>query len=386
MRIAREGHDFMNHNAARGTTDNDVFARRIQRAKAEMERQGVDFLFVTPSSDLIYLLGYPAHSSERMTLLGIPRDGEPFVVVPTLEATRLDNRKDIVDIHAWNETEAPSELTARLVEGAKGGSIGISDQTWSVFLIRLQEAMPDARFVSGTPIIRELRMVKDQQEIEHLRYVAAKTDAAWERFVETASLAGRTEQDVASELAKRIEEQGLPRPGFLIVASGPASASPHHMTSDRVIQEGDAIVFDFGSQHEHYWSDITRTVHVGEPSDEFRKVYDTVLQANEAAKEAVRPGVSCEAIDRAARDVIEQAGYGEYFIHRVGHGLGLDGHEEPYMVGGNDLPLRPGMVFSDEPGIYIPGKFGVRIEDILVCTEDGYESFNHARRDLVVMS
>lgn len=375
----------MSDPSGSGANDNDVYAQRMARAKDEMGRQGVDFLFVTPSSDLIYLLGYPAHSSERMTLLGIPRDGEPFVVVPTLEATRLENRREIVDIHAWNETESPSELTARLVEGAQGGSIGISDQTWAVFLIRLQESMPDARFVSGTAIIRELRMMKDQQEIEHLRYVGSRTDAAWNQFVATASLAGRTEQDVAAELASRIEEQGLPRPGFLIVASGPASASPHHMTSDRVIQEGDAIVFDFGSQHEHYWSDITRTVHVGEPSDEFRTVYDTVLRANEAAKAIVRPGVSCEAVDRAARDVIEEAGYGEYFIHRVGHGLGLDGHEEPYMVSGNDLPLRRGMVFSDEPGIYIPGKFGVRIEDILVCTQDGYESFNDARRDLVVM-
>lgn len=370
---------------AEHAADNEVYVRRLERARAEMERQGVDFLFVTPSSDLTYLLGYPAHASERMTLLCVPRDGEPFVVAPTLEASRLHNRSEVVDIHPWSETESPSELAARLVEGASGATVGVSDQTWAVFLLRLQQALPETTFVSGTPIIRELRMVKDEAEIELLRYVGKKTDEVWDRFVGTAKVAGRTERDVANEINAMLQEQGLDPASFLIIGSGPASASPHHMTSDRVIQRGDAIVFDFGTTWQHYYSDITRTVHVGEPSDEFRLVYDTVLAANRAARAAVRPGVTCASIDRAARDVIEQAGYGEYFIHRVGHGLGLDGHEEPYMVEGNDLLLRPGMVFSDEPGIYIPGRFGVRIEDILVCTEDGAESFNDARRDLVVM-
>jgi D-alanyl-D-alanine dipeptidase len=350
-----------------------------------MERQGVDFLFVTPSSDLTYMIGYPAHSSERLTLLGIPRDGEPFIVAPTLEANRLASRSDLLDVHAWEETESPTKLVAQLVEGAAGATIVVSDQTWAAFLLRLQGDLPDSRFAPATNVIRELRMIKDAHEIDMLREAGRKTDVVWEEFVSGARLSGRTEQHVAAELAERMRDAGMPAAGFGIVGSGPNSASPHHMTSDRVIQPGDAIVFDFGSTWHHYWSDITRTVHVGEPSDEFRKVYDTVLAANEAGKAAVKPGVACEAIDRAARDVIEAAGYGEYFIHRVGHGLGLDTHEEPYMVGGNDLPLRPGMVFSDEPGIYIPGKFGVRIEDILVCTEDGYESFNHARRDLVVV-
>jgi Xaa-Pro aminopeptidase len=368
-----------------GESGNEVYAARMSRARSVMEEQGVDFLFVTPSSDLTYMLGYPAHASERMTLLCIPRQGEPFVVAPTLEASRLNPRREIVDVHQWEETESPSELTARLVEGAEGSAIAISDQTWSVFLLRLQAALPDATFVSGTDVLRQLRMVKDAQEIEHLRYVGKLTDDAWNAFVETCTLAGKTERQAADEIRRLLREQGLGGGGFLIVGSGPNSASPHHMTSDRLIEDGDAVVFDFGTTWEHYWSDLTRTVHVGEPSEEFRHVYDVVLEANRAARAAVRPGVPCEAIDEAARDVIEDAGYGEYFIHRVGHGLGLDGHEEPYMVSGNTLPLKPGMVFSDEPGIYIPGRFGVRIEDILVCTEDGAESFNDARRDLVVM-
>ncbi|MEX1157430.1 MAG: Xaa-Pro peptidase family protein [Thermomicrobiales bacterium] len=364
---------------------NTIYRARMERAKAEMARQGVDFLFVTPSSDLTYLLGYPAHASERMTLLCVPREGEPFVVAPTLEAVRLESRSDIVDVHRWEETESPAELVARLVENAAGASVGVSDQTWAVFLIRLQEKLPDTTFTSGNNVLRELRMVKDEREIDLLREAGARADRAWERFIASSRIAGRTERDVAGDIRALMSDEGLEPGGFLIVGSGPNSSSPHHMTSDRVIQDGEAVVFDFGSPYQHYYSDITRTIHVGEPSDAFRRVYDVVLAANRAARAAVRPGVACEAIDRAARDVIEEAGYGEYFIHRVGHGLGLDGHEEPYMVDGNKLPLAPGMVFSDEPGIYIPGKFGVRIEDILVCTADGAESFNDATRDLIVM-
>ncbi|MDQ3548537.1 MAG: Xaa-Pro peptidase family protein [Chloroflexota bacterium] len=364
---------------------NAIYRARMERARAEMARQDVDFLFVTPSSDLTYLLGYPAHSSERMTLLCVPREGEPFVVAPTLEANRLDNRRDIVDVHRWEETESPSELVARLVENAEGASIGVSDQTWAVFLIRMQQQLPETTFTSGNNVLRELRMVKDAREIELLREAGVRADRAWEQFIVSSRIAGRTERDVAGDIRTLMSDEGLEPGGFLIVGGGPNSASPHHMTSDRVIQQGEAVVFDFGSPYQHYYSDITRTVHVGEPSDEFRRVYDVVLEANRAARAAVRPGVACEAIDKAARDVIEQAGYGEYFIHRVGHGLGLDAHEEPYMVGGNSLPLVPGMVFSDEPGIYIPGKFGIRTEDILVCTEDGAESFNDATRDLIVM-
>jgi Xaa-Pro aminopeptidase len=365
-------------------SNNDVYARRLERAQAEMARQDVDFLFVTPSSDLTYLLGYPAHASERLTLLGVPRDGEPFIVAPTLEASRLENRRDIIDIHRWGETDSPTRLVAQLVEGAAGATVVVSDQTWAAFLLRLQSELPETRFIPATNVIRELRMIKDEHEIQMLREAGAKADKVWEEFASGARLSGRTERDVADEISARLTAEGLPGAGFNIVGSGPNSASPHHMTSERVIQQGDAIVFDFGGLWHHYWCDITRTLHVGEPGAEFRKVYDTVLAANAAAKAATRPGVACESIDRAARDVIEAAGYGEYFIHRVGHGLGMDSHEEPYMVGGNDLPLQPGMVFSDEPGIYIPGQFGVRIEDILVCTADGYESFNHAHRDLVV--
>jgi Xaa-Pro aminopeptidase len=365
------------------------YAGRIARAQAEMERQGIDWLIISPSSDLVYMMGYPAHTSERLTALATPRrGGEPFVVVPRLEAPRLEDRDDlhdIIDRRVWDETENPIRLLAQGLGDPQGQTIAVSDQMWSGFLLKLMDACPGARFVNADAVLKELRLIKAQDEIAFMREAGRLTDEVWNEFVETATLAGKTELEVGRILAELMGKKGLGAPAFMIVASGPGSASPHYMTSTKVIQEGDAVVFDFGGNIEGYKSDITRTVHVGEPSEEFRKVYAVVDEARKAAFAVVRPGAPCESIDIAARKVITDAGYGEYFIHRVGHGLGLDVHEAPYMVGGDTTPLRPGMVFSDEPGIYIPGKFGIRIEDTVLCTEDGGEFLNNARHDLVVM-
>ena len=365
-------------------TSNHIYRSRIERVQQEMTKRDVDFLFVTPSSDLIYLLGYPAHASERLTLLGIPGDGEPFIVAPQLESMRLDDRRELLDIHVWTETESPIELVGRLVEGGEGANIAVNDQTWSGFLLGLQGEIDAEHWQSATGILRELRMVKDTNEIELLRHASKATDEAWMEFVETTKFAGRTEIDVGKDLARLMTDRGL-QTSFLISASGPNSASPHYNAGARVIQEGEPVLFDFGGRWEHYTSDVTRMVHVGEPSDLYREIYEIVLRANRAVLEGVKPGMPCEDVDKLARDVITEAGYGEYFIHRVGHGLGLDTHEEPYMVGGNDTPLAPGMTFSDEPGIYLEGQFGVRIEDLLVVTGDGAETLNHAPRDIVVV-
>jgi len=363
----------------------DVYGARHQRVREEMKKQDVDFLFITPSSDLLYLLGYPAHASERLTLLGVAQDGAFFVVVPRLEAPRLEHWRNRIDMHVWDETESPYEIVARLADGAIGQRVAISSHARASVLLEFLELMPEASFCSANTVMRTLRMIKDDWEIEQLRIASERTDDVWEEFITNATLAGRSERDVADDITNLLRKHGLMTTTFLIVASGPGSASPHHMTSDRVIQEGDSVVFDFGARWHHYTSDLTRTVHVGEPSDEYRRAYETVLRANQAALDAVHPGVPCEAIDRAARDVISAAGYGDYFIHRLGHGLGLDGHEDPYLVGGNSLPLQPGMVFSDEPGIYIPGQFGIRIEDTVVCRASGGERLNHCRRELTVM-
>jgi len=365
--------------------DTTVLARRIEAAQRLLAERSIDFLFVAPSSDLIYLFGYPAHASERLALLIIPRTGRPQFVVPVLERSRADAQASLVDIRTWEETVQPVNLVGDIVRSVPRPTIAVSDQMWSVFLVRMLEVIPDATFVSGTSVLRELRMVKDQEELDRLRWAAAMADAAWEEFVATARLTGKTERQAAEELTELRAKHGLEIHGIGICASGPNSAAPHHITGDRVIQPGDTVIFDFGGKHEHYSADVTRTVHIGEPDDEYRRVYDIVLRANEAALAAVRPGVACQDIDRAARKVITDAGYGEYFIHRVGHGLGLDGHEEPYLVEGNTLPLQVGMVFSDEPGIYIPGLFGVRIEDAVVVTEHGGERLNHCSRELTVM-
>jgi len=365
--------------------DTSVLARRIADAQRLMGEREVDFLFVAPSSDLIYLFDYAAHASERLALLIIPRSGKPQLVVPLLERSRAAGRESLVDIHTWGETEQPVRLVREVVREVSQPSIAVSDQLWSGFLVRMLETLPDASFGSATPIIRELRMTKDADEVESLRRAAAMADAAWEEFVATATLAGKTERQAAQELSTLRARHGLEVSNLGICASGPHSANPHHMTGERVIEPGDAVIFDYGGKYRHYTADITRTVHVGEPDDEYRRVYDIVLRANEAAHAAIRPGAACQDVDRAARRVISDAGYGEYFIHRVGHGLGLDGHEEPYLVEGNTLPLRAGMAFSDEPGIYIAGRFGVRIEDAVVVTPGGGEKLNHARRDLTVM-
>jgi Xaa-Pro aminopeptidase len=363
-------------------TNASVYQDRIERTQAVLRAQGVAWLFVGPGSDLVYLTGINAHLSERLNLLLLPVSGKPTFVVPRLEAPNVADKADLADIRAWEETESPAALVAAVTGGAK--AIAVGDQLHAVFLLRLQEAVPGARWTPGGPILRDLRVSKDDAELAAQREVARRTDQAWAAFLEAGPIQGLTERQAMDRLDGLMKERGV-TPMFGICASGPNSASPHYNTGERVIELGDAVIFDWGGELDGYLSDMTRTVVIGEPSAEYRTVYEIVLRANQAAFESVRPGVPCEDVDRAARDLITRAGYGEYFIHRVGHGLGLDVHEDPYLVSGNTMPLAPGMVFSDEPSIYMAGKFGVRIEDTVVCTETGAERINSAARDLVVM-
>jgi Xaa-Pro aminopeptidase len=358
-------------------------AGRLERAKAALRERGIDVLVVGPSADLRYLTGIDAHLSERMNLLVLPTEGRPAFVVPRLEASNVAGREALLDVLVWQETEAPAELVAHRV-GSSAKVAAVGDQLHSVFLLRLQEALPGLRWLPAGPVLRDLRMLKDAAEVATMREAARRTDEAWAAFVESETLVGLTERQAMDRLMRLTTERGL-EPSFGTCASGPNSAHPHHATGTRVIEPCDVVLFDWGGSLDGYQSDMTRTVVAGAPSEEFRRVYETVLRANEAAFAAVRPGATCESIDRAARRVIEEAGYGPHFIHRVGHGLGLDVHEEPYLVAGNALPLEPGMVFSDEPGIYLESRFGVRIEDTVICTEDGAERINSAPRDLVVM-
>jgi Xaa-Pro aminopeptidase len=360
------------------------YGDRLQRAQGEMARQGVDLLVVGASADLFYLIGYAGHLSERMSVLVLPRVGVPHYVVPGLEAPLLHEQRDLVEIVPWEETEDPAAKVATVAGSAARGAIAVGDELWSVFTLRLQRAMPDARWSEGGQLLRPLRMIKDEREIALLAEAARRTDDAWEEFL-TTSVIGLNEWEVRERLMALTAARGL-APTFCNVGSGPNGASPHQTASDRVVASGDALVCDWGGALEGYNSDVTRTLHIGEPEEDFVRAYEVVLSANQAALDAVRPGVPCQEVDRAARRVIAEAGFGEAFIHRVGHGLGLSLHEEPYLVEGNTLPLAEGMVFSDEPGVYFPGRFGVRIEDTVVCTAEGGRRLNEATRTLIVMS
>jgi Xaa-Pro aminopeptidase len=366
------------------TPDSSVFTNRISRAQDALREANLDALLLGPSADLTWLTGVDAHLSERLNLLILPREGEPVMVVPGLEAPLVARAAGEVRLVAWADHDTPEVIAADALRAKPGARLAVGNQLWSAFLLRLQAAVPDASWFEGTPVLRDLRMIKDQYEIDALAEAARLTDLAWEAFIQSGPIAGQTELQALQRLLDISGDKGLTSP-YGIIGSGPHSASPHHSGDQRVISEGDAMVFDWGGKVDGYLSDVTRSAHVGEPGDEYRRVYDIVKRANQAMFETVEPGIEIQELDRAARNLITEEGYGPYFLHRVGHGLGLEVHEEPYLVEGNTLPLQAGMTFSDEPGIYIEGRFGVRIEDTVLCTSEGGKRLNNATRELIVL-
>lgn len=366
------------------TADIDYYQARISKAQALLQEAGVDWLLVGPSADLVYLTSFNAHLSERLNLLIIPAEGSASLVVPTLESPLVGLAGELASMHTWNDHENPVDLVKSIIRNADGKKIAVGNQLWTAFLLRIQSELLGGTWVESVPVLRSLRMQKDALEVEHLSQAATRTDEAWEEFIVSGAISGLTESEAMGHLRALTEKRGV-KGVWGICASGPNSASPHHGTGERVILPGDAVIFDWGGRYDGYFSDVTRTVHIGKPSEEFTNVYNIVREANQATLDAVRPGVALESLDRAARDVITKAGYGKAFLHRVGHGLGMEVHEEPYLVEGNSLPLEVGMVFSDEPGVYLEGKFGVRIEDSVICTEDGGKRLNGATRDLIIM-
>jgi D-alanyl-D-alanine dipeptidase len=343
------------------------FAERRARAQREMARRGLAAMLLSPGSDLAYLTGYRIFASERLTCLVLPANAGPVLVLPELESRRATAAAPDLAQRTWRETEDPYALVASLVSGS--GDVAVADQMWALFTLRLQAAVA-RRFTLASELTRELRMRKDSVERDALRAVSQSADRAYRRIIDTA-FAGRREKDIAADLAAALRKEGHDEVAFTIVASGPNGASPHHQTGERVVAKGETVVLDFGGTMDWYCSDITRTVVAGPPAAEQVKVHDTVRRAQEAAYAAARTGATCESVDDASRKVIDDAGYGEFFIHRTGHGIGLDGHEHPYLVSGNTERLEPGMAFSIEPGIYLPGRFGVRIEDIAIVGDDG---------------
>ncbi|MET9390671.1 aminopeptidase P family protein [Streptomyces sp. NPDC006624] len=363
----------------------DDYRARMERAARTAAEAGLAGLLVAPGPDLVWLTGYtPPAVTERLTLLVLAAGQDPVLVVPALEAAdaRRAAGAPALTLRDWTDGKDPYAATAALLHPE--GRFGISDNAWALHLLALGQALPGSSYASLTESLPMLRAVKDAAELDLMAAAGAAADATFEE-VRALPFAGRREREVAADLDRCLRRHGHEQVDFTIVASGPHGADPHHEAGDRVIERGDMVVLDFGGLKDGYGSDTSRTVHVGEPTDEERRVHDVVRAAQEAGFRAVRPGAACQDVDRAARRVVADAGYGEYFIHRTGHGIGVTTHEPPYMVEGEEQPLVPGMCFSVEPGIYLPGRFGVRIEDIVTVTEDGGRRLNTTPRELVIV-
>jgi Xaa-Pro aminopeptidase len=380
-------------------------ADRVEQAAAAAAEAGLTALLLAPGPDLRYLTGYDAHQLERLTCLAVPAAGrpgggglgggglgggglggekQPFLVVPRLElpAAQASPAGGLgLEIIPWDETDDPYALVAKRL-GAVPGPVGLSDRMWALMVLRFRDALPGVGQELASAALRAMRVSKTPAEVAALRAAGQAIDRVHARVPDWLR-PGRTERQVAADIADAIIQEGHARVDFTIVGSGTNAASPHHEVSDRALQHGDAVVVDIGgTMPSGYCSDCTRTYVLGEPPPDFAAYYRVLRDAQQAAFAAVRPGVTAEAIDAAAREPIADAGYGEYFVHRTGHGIGLETHEDPYIVSGNAEPLGPGMAFSIEPGIY-PGPHGARIEDIVVCTEQGCERLNNASHELV---
>jgi Xaa-Pro aminopeptidase len=369
-----------------GRFPTDVYAGRLKAASAAAAEAGLAGLVVTPGHDLRYLVGSRAQTFERLTALVLPADGEPTVVVPRMELASLEDSAVVelgLAVRDWVDGDDPYALVAEVLGGGPVAT-AVTDAMPALHLLPLAEVF-GAVPVLATSVLRRLRMIKDAAEIDTLRKAGAAIDRVHARVPEFL-VPGRTEADVAADIAEAIVAEGHSEVAFIIVGSGPNGADPHHECSDRRLQSGDVVVVDIGGPYEPgYNSDSTRTYSIGQPDDDVARRYSVLQRAQQAAVAAVRPGVTAEQVDAAARDVLAAEGLADAFMHRTGHGIGLSVHEEPYIVAGNDLPLEEGMAFSVEPGIYFPGAWGARIEDIVIVTSDGAVSVNDRPHDLLVV-
>ena len=337
-----------------------------------MATLGLDALLLSIGADLPWLTGYQAMPLERLTMLVLPAEGDATLVVPRLEAPRVTPRPELFDILAWDEVDDPIALVADLVGPAAAGVWPCPTAPGPPSSSGSRLRCPGRDWLPSSQVTAPLRAIKDGAEVDALRRASAAADVVAAQLVGGAiPLIGRTEAEVSRDLGDRLLDAGHQSVNFAIVGSGPNSASPHHDAGERVIGAGEAVVCDFGGTLDGYCSDITRTVFTGPPPDEFVELYRILQRAQAEAVGAATAGSTCEAVDAVARRIITDGGYGPFFVHRTGHGIGLEEHEDPYVVSGNTQPLRPGHAFSIEPGIYLPGRFGARIEDIVVVDNDG---------------
>jgi Xaa-Pro aminopeptidase len=368
------------------TTDTVLYPpERLALVQKAVRKAGIDVLLLTPGPDLRYVTGYDAKQLERLTCLAMPADGEPFLVVPALEVKAAEASpagRLTIEMVPWGETTDPFGLIRHRIGDPK--LVALSDRMWALHVLQFAKALPGAGQRLASEVLSPLRVRKTPAEVAALKEAGEAIDRVHAN-VPSWLKAGQTERQVGVKIAEAIFAEGHVSADFVIVGSGPNAASPHHEVSDRVIEKGDVVVVDIGgTMPSGYCSDCTRTYAVGSAPADFTSYYEVLKRAQEAATRAVRPGVPAEDIDSTARQIITDAGYGEAFIHRTGHGIGLETHEDPYIVEGNTTRLEDGMAFSIEPGIY-PGPHGARIEDIVVCTETGYQRMNNGTRDLVIV-
>jgi Xaa-Pro aminopeptidase len=371
-------------------------AERMASVRKRMEATGVDALLLSHGADLPWLTGYEAMPLERLTVLVLPLVGDPTLVVPRLEAPRVALAYELFAVRPWSDEEDPVAITASVLESGPGGKqhrrLAISDRAWATSLLALQARLPDRTWQVASSVTSPVRAVKDRAEVAALRAAGAAADRV-ATVLQSGGipLTGRPEADVSADIGSMLVAEGHQRVNFAIVGSGPNAASPHHEAGERVIQHGETVVCDFGGTYSldgdvGYCSDITRTVVTGEPSAEIARCYEILQSAQQAAVAAAHAGVAAEHVDAVARGIIADAGYGEQFIHRTGHGIGIEAHEDPYLVSGNREVLAPGHAFSVEPGIYLPGRFGMRLEDIVVIDDDGApDPLNSVDHSLIVV-
>lgn len=356
-----------------------AYASRIARLQRVLRSERLAGAVFAPTDQMRYLIGWAEPGHERLIALLVPAQGQPALVVPAMNAAQArDNPASLRDIRYWEDAEGWHDTVRRLLQSwqIEGRGLAIDDELHSVHLLGLQALLPGVSCIPAGDLMARLREVKTAEELALMERSAAVTDAVYEECL-PALREGITEREMQDAIAQAYQRRGT-RPAFALVCFGPNSARPHHSPGETRLKRGDVVIIDIGCLLDGYASDITRTVAFGVPDPEAKRVYEIVHAAHCAAREAGRPGVTCQAVDRAARRVIVRAGYGDYFIHRTGHGIGLSTHEPPYLVEGNRQRLRKGMCFSDEPGIYLPARFGVRIENIVTVTADGLRSLNAA--------
>jgi len=366
----------------------ETYANRLHNLARAQQDSHVDLVAIVPGANLRYLTGLQMHTSERITLALLPADGQPVFVLPVLEAPRAEANLGIeASLYAYTDEQGPGPAFRQMAGDLdlEAKVFGVEHLQMRVLeLRRLEKHAPNARFVDAQPLLSGLRIIKDKEEIEALRRAAGVNEGCFRQVMEHIK-PGVTEQQLASVWQRAVLEAENSQLSDIptIVASGPNGASPHTTATSRRLQKSDLVTIDAFLLVDGYYSDITRTYAVGEPDEELKRIYYVVQEANAAARDFIKPGIRAEEVDAAARQVIDKAGYGEYFIHRTGHGMGLEIHEEPNIVEGNDLLLKQGMVFTVEPGIYLPGKGGVRIEDNVLVTEIGCETLTTLPRELI---